>query len=191
MPGSVVISMWHRRTCVTVWVPENASNPVCGSQNVTAVLIRCEIDQLGAVAHGRLPLSVPIVRFPRCDGAVRDEPFVPGRRGVDASLFATAGKRTGGRAEGVMMVGSRTRSIAAGRAAFALAAAGLLLAACSGTSSSGSAASSAPPSSAPPSSAPPSSAPASSAPASSAPASSAPASSAPVSPSSAAAVSTG
>ena len=64
------------------------------------------------------------------------------------------------------MVGSRTRSIAAGRAAFALAAAGLLLAACSGTSSSGSAASSAPPSSAP-------------------------ASSAPVSPSSAAAVSTG
>ena len=84
------------------------------------------------------------------------------------------------------MVGSRTRSIAAGRAAFALAAAGLLLAACSGTSSSGSAASSAPPSSAPPSSAPPSSAPASSAPASSAPASSAPAS-----PSSAAAVSTG
>ena len=64
------------------------------------------------------------------------------------------------------MVGSRTRSIAAGRAAFALAAAGLLLAACSGTSSSGSAASSVPPSSAP-------------------------ASSAPVSPSSAAAVSTG
>ena len=64
------------------------------------------------------------------------------------------------------MVGSRTRSIAAGRASFALAAAGLLLAACSGTSSSGSAASSAPPSSAP-------------------------ASSAPVSPSSAAAVSTG
>ena len=54
------------------------------------------------------------------------------------------------------MVGSRTRSIAAGRAAFALAAAGLLLAACSGTSSSGSAASSAPP----PSSAPPSSTPA-------------------------------
>ena len=69
------------------------------------------------------------------------------------------------------MVGSRTRSIAAGRAAFALAAAGLLLAACSGTSSSGSAASSAPPSSAP--------------------LSSAPLSSAPATPSSAAAVSTG